>query len=485
MDEIIAIDIGSTRTKGALFRVSNEKLQLITREEGETTTGDLSDGFFQILEALGNRSRNTPTLAYSSSAKGGLSICAVGIVPDLTLKMAKQTALSAGGKVSSYFAWKLTDGDLESIQAENPDIILFTGGTDGGNEEYLFHNASQLARLIKLGWEGPILFAGNRSAADQVRKLLRGRELYICENILPEIDRPNPEPARQEIRRIFLQRLCGGKGLEWIIKKTGEAPLPTPSVIFDFLSHPAFRDGTLFSKGVADGGVVGDGTKADRKAAVGEAAGASGGSGLLLFDIGGATSDCYSFGVPAGACSRRLRGLAEPDPKRTVEGDLGLRVSASSAVAAAEAEGFYPGGSEIEALRDYADQVSRRAETPPGEIDRFLAEICLTLTLLRHAGEVRDVATPSGTVQVQMGKDLSGIRAIIGTGGFLSRSAEAVALPSPPLFNREGWELLIPKNPQFLQDQDYLWPLLANAARIQPEAALRLAPEVLVNRNYR
>jgi hypothetical protein len=51
------------------------------------------------------------------------------------------------------------------------------------------------------------------------------------------------------------------------------------------------------------------------------------------------------------------------------------------------------------------------------------------------------------------------------------------------MFDREGWELLVPGKPRFLQDTDYLWPLLANAARIHPDAALRLAPEVLAERS--
>lgn len=464
MEEIIAIDLGSTRTKGALFRVEEERLRPLMREEADTHPGDLEEGFSRVLEALLVRSSGKPSLAYSSSAKGGLSICAVGIVPELTLKMAKQTALSAGGKVSSHFAWKLTEEDLRTIAGERPDIILLTGGTDGGNEEYLLYNASQLAELSSLGWEGPVLFAGNRCAADRVRKILDGKELYICKNILPELDRPEPEPARGEIRRIFLQRLCEGKGLGNIIRRTGEHPLPTPSVLFDFLSLGALREGPLFPEN---------------------------GGGMVLFDIGGATSDCYSFGVRPPADGRVLRGLPEPDPKRSVEGDLGLRVSAQAAVAAAEAEGFFRTGRSAEeadaqaaALRAYAGRVSRETDAPPADEDRLLAEICLTHALVRHAGRMREAATASGTVFVQEGKDLTGVSAVIGTGGYLSRCAAPPALPAPPLFDRTGWELLLPGRARFFQDTDYLWPLLANAARIHPGAALRLAPEVLAERSF-
>ncbi|MFW6207611.1 MAG: glutamate mutase L [Spirochaetota bacterium] len=460
MDEIIAIDIGSTRTKGALFRVDDNRMKVIDRQEEPTWSEGLEEGFFRVLEALHNRAATQPSLAYSSSAKGGLNICAVGIVPQLTLKMAKQTALSAGGKVTSHFAYKLTTADLKKIETENPDIILLTGGTDGGNEEYLLHNA---ALLSQLSWDGPILFAGNRSVSNKIGEILQRRELYHCENILPAIDSPNPGPARQAIRDIFLQRLCGGKGLNQIVVKSGSAPVPTPSAIFDFLSLPTLRNGSLFGTAGQNGG-------------------------FLLFDIGGATSDCYSLGVREEASDRILKGLPEPDPKRTVEGDLGIRVSAAATISAAESDGYLQRVLQLqedqaEMLRVYAQKVSNRPESPPAEEDRPLAKICLDQALMRHAGRMRQAATSTGTVTVQAGKDLSAVSTVIGTGGFLARCSQPPQPLSPPLLDRDGWELLIPGTPEFWQDSDYLWPLLANAARIHPEAACKLAPAVLSRRS--
>lgn len=452
MDEIIALDLGSTRTKGALFRLENSHLRLIEREEVPTSSKNLEEGFFNVFEALRSRAVTQPSLAYSSSAKGGLSICAVGIVPELTLKMAKQTALSAGGKVSSHFAYKLTADDLKAIEAENPDIVLLTGGTDGGNEEYLLHNAKLLSRL---SWDGPILCAGNRSVSDKIKTTLRKRELYLCENILPEIDSPNPGPAREEIRQIFLQRLCGGKGLNKIQSKTGTAPVPTPAAIFDFLSLPQFKT-----------------------------------AGFILFDIGGATSDCYSFVDSPAAGDRIVKGLPEPDPKRTVEGDLGIRVSAAATISAAETDGYLQRvlqlpETQADALRRYAAKISREPESPPAEEDWLLTKICLDQSLIRHAGRLRQAATTNGTIAVQEGKDLTTVNTVIGTGGFLSRCSQAPQPLRPPVLDRHGWELLLPGRPRFWQDTDYLWPLLANAARIYPEAASKLAPEVLsIRSNY-
>lgn len=50
----------------------------------------------------------------------------------------------------------------------------------------------------------------------------------------------------------------------------------------------------------------------------------------MLFDMGGATTDVYSAHREAPQAGTMLRGLPEPEIKRSVEGDLGMRVSAQS-----------------------------------------------------------------------------------------------------------------------------------------------------------
>jgi uncharacterized protein (TIGR01319 family) len=74
------------------------------------------------------------TLKYSSSAKGGLAVAAMGLVPSITLESAKVTAHSAGAKIAQYYSYKLNRHDIRALEDSPPDILLFTGGTDGGEE---------------------------------------------------------------------------------------------------------------------------------------------------------------------------------------------------------------------------------------------------------------------------------------------------------------------------------------------------------------
>ena len=54
----------------------------------------------------------------------------------------------------------------------------------------------------------------------------------------------------------------------------------------------------------------------------------------LIVDVGGATTDVHSLGAGNPSEAGVVRGLPEPFAKRTVEGDLGVRVSVLSLVEA-------------------------------------------------------------------------------------------------------------------------------------------------------
>ena len=204
-EELVSIDIGSTYTKGALFLRTEEGLRLVQRVITPTTQEDLSQGFAKVYTQLtglpygeareeeprkgepvtrvspgrrqgeeetrkregepttrsypGNKegeTRATPRVRFSSSAKGGLRIAAIGLVPDLTLQIARLAAWSAGGKIVADSSYKLREDRLSEILRTSPDIVLFTGGTDGGNEETVLWNAKKLAAS---SFSGTILYA--------------------------------------------------------------------------------------------------------------------------------------------------------------------------------------------------------------------------------------------------------------------------------------------------------------------------------------
>ena len=212
MKAVLLIDFGSTYTKITAVDIEKEEI-LGTAQSFTTIETDINDGLKNALKIL---EKKTGPLEFSekyacSSAAGGLRMVAIGLVPELTAQAAKQASLGAGAKVVKTYAYELTDGDVEEIDGINPDILLLTGGTDGGNKDNIIHNAHQLAKLKSRSF--PIIIAGNRSCTDRVAEILEDFETFKCENVMPKLNIPNVEPVQELIRSIFLKKIVLAKGL--------------------------------------------------------------------------------------------------------------------------------------------------------------------------------------------------------------------------------------------------------------------------------
>lgn len=458
---VVAVDIGSTWTKGAAFAVHGERcsdVRVLRQASRPTTTRRLADGFLAVLQELADGDpldwiqSGQVRLEYSSSAKGGLAVAAIGLVPEVTLEVGKIAAQSAGARLTDVFSYLLTRQDIARLEAAPPDILLLAGGTDGGNTRFVQANAEAIARSRL---ECHIVYAGNRALADEVGALLAHKRLRIVDNLLPGFDAPNPEPAREAIRAIFIDSIVHGKGLDHIITMTGAEPLPTPYAVLEYVR--AIRE---FVPGWED---------------------------FVLIDLGGATTDVYSAHLEIAAAGTILRGLPEPLIKRSVEGDLGMRVSARATSLAggpgatgAQRSALSAAGLPASALIEYAQKVCAQPDYLPGstdelKLDTVLAEICVGQAVARHAGRSSPVYTADGAVQVQVGRDLQQVRKIIGSGGWLARAADfsPTSCFSRYTIDERQRRVLLPREAAYYRDAAGLIPLLANLARVHPAAAAR------------
>ncbi|PBB51904.1 MULTISPECIES: glutamate mutase L [Mesorhizobium] len=331
-----------------------------------------------------------------------------------------------------------------------PDIILLSGGSDGGNVLYPARNAERIAQA---DIACSVVYAGNRSAREYVARILQAKDVVYTENLLPTLDTPNPEPARAAIREVFLRKITSGKGLDGIVDRTGCEPCPTPFALFEFCHSLAKHAPEL-----------------------GE---------FVLVDMGGATTDVYSYHEELPIAGIVRRGLPEPTIKRTVEGDLGMRVSAASSFEAA-GQLFQLSEQDSEALSSYVRKLASSPEhlaASPQErhFDAVLAGVNIATSLMRHAGRAHEVATADGIVTVQTGRDLTSVKTIIGTGGYLSYSADF-----DPRIHLSGIDtdvfgkrILVSRHESYLRDTANLLPLLANVSRRHPAAAATAAVRLL------
>jgi len=438
----LLIDFGSTYTKVSLVNLDPPALIGTSRAPTTTETG-LLDGLNKALEAFTPEQLDGIEVKKAcSSAAGGLRIVAIGLVPELTVKAAREAALGAGARVLATYAYTLSDEELDEIKELNPDLLLLSGGTDGGDRKNILENA---ARIAESGLSVPVVVAGNKSAASDVKKILAKSvpHVVVTKNVMPEINVLQVEPARQAIRELYLQEITKAKGLDVIQEEVGLA-MPTPLAVM--------KAGELFNKVT--------------------------GKEVVIVDVGGATTDVHSFceGKPRGS-GVVLKGLPEPFAKRTVEGDLGMRVSLQTLLEVIEEQ------EDIQDLRDYADRIKRErsliaANDREKYFDRIFATACIREALLRHSGRLNEVFTPEGRLWVQQGKDLTEIDILIGTGGALVFADDASSLLRAGL-RLENPLHLTPRQPQLMLDQNYILYAIGLLAEEYPETAEALLKETL------
>ena len=456
MSAALLIDFGSTYTK--LRAVDLAARRVIGSGQGPSTVAtDVRVGMRAALADLERRAPKLPRFRYrlaSSSAAGGLRMVTIGLVRELTAEAARQAALGAGAKLVGTFAYRLTASDLERIAQLAPDIILLAGGTDGGNLEVVLHNAAALAASAI---DCPIVFAGNRAAADDARRLLAAKTLACTGNVMPEFNQLDIEPARAAIRQVFIERIVHAKGIDRAAAEFDSVLMPTPAAVLE--------GARLLADGLP--GVRGLGA-------------------LLVVDPGGATTDVHSVAAGEPAPGVIPQGLPEPRVKRTVEGDLGMRHNAAAIAEAAGLQaiaadaGLAPARAAALLAQLGADVGRLPANAEETAFDQALARAAVRLAVRRHCGTIETVYTTTGPVTVQRGKDLSRIDAVIGTGGALVASPDPRAVLRMALADASEPLALKPRSPRLLLDREYLLYACGLLQSVEPQAALELALEHLV-----
>ncbi len=459
MKAALFIDIGSTYTKATC--VDTEKAEIVATAKSPTTvTTDIKIGFLNAISAIKEQVGDVDfeVIKACSSAAGGLRMIAVGLVRDLTAEAAKLAALSAGAKVIKVYANKLDKTELQEIEEIDPDIIMLAGGTDGGNSEVILHNARLLSTLPK---NLPIIVAGNKSASDEACEMFEtaGKDAIKCQNVMPEFGVLNINPAREAIRKVFLDRIIQAKGLSEVQDMVDGEIIPTPSSVM--IAIETLARGTKNALGIGE---------------------------LVAVDIGGATTDVYSAtnGCPVfpGAV---LRGIPHPAIKRSVEGDLGMRWNAHSIVSIVGEEEFCEYAEVTpEKLRQTLDIFRENPEHLPQDeeekrIDFTLANKATFIAMLRHAGSIEKHFTPLGESYIQTGKDLSKIQHVIGTGGPVINNPTPSQVLSGVLYTPQEPFSLMPKNPDYMLDKKYILSAMGLLSSINSDMSLTIMKKEMVN----
>ena len=99
----------------------------------------------------------------------------------------------------------------------------------------------------------------------------------------------------------------------------------------------------------------------------------------------------------------------------------------------------------------------------------------MRIAVARHAGTAEIVRTAHGAVTMQRGKDLSGVKTVIGTGGPLAHGATPASILKAALADPADPFSLRPLAPALFIDAQYLLYASGLLAAAEPEAAFALA----------
>lgn len=260
---VLATDCGSTTTKAILIEKRGEEYRLVVRGEAPTTverpfedvTMGVRNAVREVEELTGRRILSeegiiTPRrpdgsgvdlYLSTSSAGGGLQMMVAGVVKSMTTESAQRAALGAGAIVMDAVAvddGRKTHEKIALIRHLRPDMILLSGGVDGGTITHVVQIAELLAAAeprprLGIGFRLPVIYAGNRDARPHMERILGERfDLRMVENLRPVLEKEVLGPAREEIHNLFMEHVMAqAPGYNKLMTWTGAPIMPTPAAV--------------------------------------------------------------------------------------------------------------------------------------------------------------------------------------------------------------------------------------------------------------
>jgi uncharacterized protein (TIGR01319 family) len=459
MDVVTLIDFGSTFTKSTVISLKDREV-LFTFRTPSTVHVDACIGLHHCLDAIEHKLgsavlASSYTLA-SSSAAGGLRMIVVGLTDSLSMMAGKNAAYGAGAKVIKAYSGKLTKTDLDEIYAIRPEIILLCGGYEGGNSSWVLDNALALSRYI--GIDAPVVYAGNSAVRDEIRLLFNQwqQPCMIADNIIPSIHELNITSTVAAVREIFMKRITHMKGFDSVTAYVGNIVMPTPAAVLEGVK--------LLARGTDS---------------------FPGWKQIMLADIGGATTDIHTIAPQEAMSGIHVVGSPEPEAKRTVEGDIGVRESINSLMEAADIKRMtHISGLSEDRLyqcreRRLADHDFVAVTPEERNFEQAAAMEAVRVSARRHAGRL--YSGLAGTAQtIQKGKNVCHIKAIIGTGGPIIGSADPKRILQQALRLPSESDVLLPQQAAFYLDTSYIFYAAGLLSRLDKEAAFEILQQSLI-----
>ena len=259
-ESILAIDVGAAMTRVALFDVVEGQYRFVASGQAPSTAeAPFMDVGIGVRAAITNLQNITGSALLGSqdnnliapaqpdgtgvdavvatvSAGPAVKTVVVGLLSDVSLQSARRLAQTTYSRIVETLDLsdhRRPDQQMDSIVRARPDLVVLTGGTDGGASrsiQKMLEAVGLACYLMPLEKRPLVLYAGNQQLAGDVKELLGGHagKLQIAHNVRPSLEMEDLSPASHELASLVMKlRERQIKGVDELNLWSGGTIMPT------------------------------------------------------------------------------------------------------------------------------------------------------------------------------------------------------------------------------------------------------------------
>lgn len=258
-NSLLALDIGAANTRAVLFDVVEGEYRFVASGTAPSTAEapfkDVSEGARNAIENLQavvgktlldaarglitpsqNNGSGVDALVVTLSAGPSIKTVVVGLLKDVSVESARRLTESTYARIIETIGMndpRKPDQQVDSILRAQPELVVISGGTDGGASRSIqkLLEPIGLASFLMLQEKRPaVLYAGNEKIKEEIKTLVGSlaSSMHFSPNVRPSLETEDLEPAQRELARMVINiRKRQLKGVDLMDLWSGGHMLPT------------------------------------------------------------------------------------------------------------------------------------------------------------------------------------------------------------------------------------------------------------------
>jgi hypothetical protein len=247
-DTLLALDIGETQTRALLFDIVDGSYRFVAAGAAPSTIGlplsNASEGARLAIDELvrltgriligpdenlivpsTGDSRGVDAMVIVMSGGPPVKTIVTGLLEDISVESGKRLAATTYSQIVDTFSLndrRKTEARLDAILKIRPDLVLVTGGTEGGAGQSIARMLEPVrlaCNLLPAEVRPKLLYAGNQDLGDRIEAVFTGiTQVEIAPNVRPSLEDEALEGAHQHLARVYrniqVQKIAGLQELD-------------------------------------------------------------------------------------------------------------------------------------------------------------------------------------------------------------------------------------------------------------------------------